>query len=101
MPKRAAALLLLAFALVGLLAFRQVGSVDIGFHLTAGSHILAGDGWPRHDSFTYTVNDHDYVDTSWGFQVLVALVERAAGAHGLVLLVVALVLGIFYVLYRT
>lgn len=101
MPKRAAALLLLAFALVGLLAFRQVGSVDIGFHLAAGSQILSGDGWPRHDSFTYTVNDHDYVDTSWGFQVLVALVERAAGAQGLVLLVVVLVLGIFYVLVRT
>jgi hypothetical protein len=97
----AAVLLSLAFLLVALLAFRQVGSVDAGFHLRAGNAILSGAGWPTHDTFTYTVNDHEYVDTSWGFQVLAALVERAAGAPGLVLLVTAAVLGTFLVLYRT
>jgi tetratricopeptide (TPR) repeat protein len=95
------ALLLLAFAAIGLLAFRQVGSVDIGFHLKAGEAILSGAGWPTHDTFTYTVNDHPYVDTSWGYQVVAALVHRAASTQGLVLLHVAFVLGIFLVLYRT
>jgi hypothetical protein len=76
--------------LLVVLALRQVASLDVGFHLTAGRYILAGNGWPRTDPFTYTVNDHAYVDTSWGYQVLLSLVERAAGAPGLVLLHVGL-----------
>src|SRR5262245_12787622 len=99
--RAAIVLLSLAFLLIGLLAFREVGSVDVGFHLRAGNQILSGEGWPRHDSFTYTVNDHDYVDTSWGFQVLAAVAERAGGSGGLVLFVVAVVLATFAVLCRT
>ena len=78
--------------LFGLLALRQVASPDIGFHLKAGNHILAGNGWPANDAFTYTVNDHAYIDTSWGYQVVLALFERIAGAPGMILLHVALAL---------
>ncbi|HUN81115.1 MAG TPA: hypothetical protein VMV81_06340, partial [Phycisphaerae bacterium] len=82
-------------ALLAIFAFRQVSSFDIGFHLKAGDYILSGQGWPRHDSFTYTLNDHPYIDTSWGYQVLVALSERAAGPAGIVLFHELLLLGTF------
>lgn len=95
------ALLSLVFLVLGLLAFRQIGSLDVGFHLKAGEYILSNGGWPTHDPFTYTLADHEYVDTSWGYQVLIAVVHRVAGPRGLVLLHTALVLGIFFVLYRT
>ncbi len=95
------AVLLIVFALLVLLAARQVASLDVGFHLKAGEYILSGRGWPANDPFTYTVNDHPYVDTSWGYQVLLVATERIAGAPGLVLLNVLLVLGIFVILCRT
>ena len=66
----------LVLVLIGLFALRQVSSPDIGFHLRAGNYILSGNGWPPNDPFTYTVTDHAYLDTSWGYQVLLALVER-------------------------
>ena len=62
-------------------ALREVASPDIGFHLKAGNHILDGNGWPRTDPFTYTVTDHAYIDTSWGYQVALAVVERVAARH--------------------
>lgn len=83
-----------AVALAALLAMRQVASFDAGFHLRVGRSILDGQGWPRLDRFTYTVTDRPYIDTSWGYQVILALVEAAAGPAGLVLLHVALVVAL-------
>jgi hypothetical protein len=95
------AALALVFALTVLLALRQVDSLDVGFHLKAGNHVLDGRGWPRTDPFSFTMREHRYVDTSWGYQVLIAAVERLGGAGGLVLLHAALVLGVFVLLWRT
>jgi len=87
--------------LLAVFAVRQIGSHDLGFHLRAGEQILDGGGWPRHDTFTYTVNDHEYLDTSWGYQVVVTTVHRLAGTRGLVLLHALLILGVFLAIYRT
>ena len=95
------AALLLVLGLAAVLAFRQVGSLDVGFHLKAGNHILAGQGWPRTDPFSFTMSDHAWIDTSWGYQVLVALVEGGAGAPGLVLLHAALVISTLTLLWRS
>ncbi len=78
--------LVAVLVLLGSLSFRQVASLDVGFHLRAGEHILSGAGWPTTDPFTYTVGDHAYVDTSWGYQVVLTWVERVLGAPGMVLL---------------
>src|SRR5437867_8090174 len=93
--------LVVVLALLALLAAREVASPDIGFHLKAGEYILAGHGWPRTDSFTYTIKGHPYVDTSWGYQVLLALLQRAFDAPGLVLFHDLVVVAIFFTLYRT
>lgn len=97
----ALAALLTVFALLTALAVRQVGSLDAGFHLEAGEHILSGHGWPRSDSFTYTVNDRPYIDTSWGYQVVLALIHRLFGPAGLVLFHAALALAIFLLVTMT
>jgi tetratricopeptide (TPR) repeat protein len=91
----------LVLLLIGLLAVRKVGSPDAGFHLATGAAILAGGGWPRMDTFTYTVREHRYVDTSWGYDVLVAAVEARFGLPGLVLLHAGLVVAAFAIVLRT
>lgn len=95
------ATILLLFGMLAALAVRQVQTVDIGFHLKTGEYILATKSWPRTDSFTFTVRDHPYINASWGYDVLVALTNRAAGAPGLALLHAGLALAIFVVLWRT
>jgi len=82
----------MAFLLAALFSCRQLGSADLGFHLKTGEYILAGHGWPKTDPFTDTMKDHAYIDTSWGFDVLVAQVHRLAGPAGLTLLTMALTL---------
>ncbi len=93
--------LALVLLLIGILALRQVDSLDVGFHLEAGEYLLDGNGWPRTDPFSFTMREQRYVDTSWGYQVLIASVQRVLGPQGLVLLHAAFVLGTFLLLWRT
>ncbi|MDZ4805901.1 MAG: hypothetical protein SGI90_13660 [Candidatus Eisenbacteria bacterium] len=87
-------LIALAFLLAALLSCRQLGSADLGFHLKTGEYILSGHGWPQTDPFTDTMKDHAYIDTSWGFDVLVAQVHRLTGPAGLTFLTMVLTLAI-------
>ena len=102
---RAPSLAGIAFLAIGLLltllALRQVGNPDTGFHLKAGESILSGNGWPVTDTFTFTLRGHPYVDTSWGYQVLTAAVLRAGGVSGLVLFHALLILAVFSIVLRT
>ena len=72
-------------------AFR-IFSNDLGWHLASGEWVLAERAVPRVDPFTSTVRGREWVDHEWGAQVLLELVERAAGVEGLVALRVAVVL---------
>lgn len=91
----------LALLLLVLFSFHEVGGMDEGFHLRAGEFILDGNGWPRTDPFTYTLTDRPYVDTSWGYQVLLALAHRLGGAPGMVLLHSAILSATAVLVYRT
>lgn len=90
-----------AFLLLAIFAVRQIGSPDLGFHLRAGASILEGAGWPRTDTFTFTVRDHAYIDTSWGFQVLATAVHGLFGVWGLLTWQVVTALLLFFAVYRT
>ncbi|MBI5762730.1 MAG: tetratricopeptide repeat protein [Planctomycetes bacterium] len=85
----------LPFVLLVISATRQVSSLDIGFHLRGGEYILDGNGWPGNDTFTYTCRERPYIDTSWGYQVMVASAQRMAGAAGIVGMHVALLVAAF------
>ena len=47
------------------------------------------------------MGDHAYTDTSWGYDILVAAVQKLGGAPGLVVVHALLVLGIFAILLLT
>lgn len=91
--RRAALAAVLALAFV--LALRQISAHDAGFHLEAGSWILDHRAWPDRDVFTYTLGERPYVDTSWGYQVVVAALARLAGSPGVVLFHALLVVAVF------
>ena len=93
--------LILGFGLLAVLALRQVGAPDVGFHLKAGEYILSGHGWPRNDPFTTTLKDHPYIDTSWGYQVVLAAIQRGFDSAGVVIFHTLLVLLVFITLTRT
>lgn len=76
-----------------LLAWREVSEVDLGFHLRAGQWIVEHRQWPQNDLFTYTVNDHAYVDLHWLYQVALFGLYQAGGPLALVLAHTAGILG--------
>ncbi|HEX7879127.1 MAG TPA: hypothetical protein VF720_06935 [Candidatus Eisenbacteria bacterium] len=85
-------LIALSFLLAALLACRQLASADLGFHLKTGDYILGGHGWPKTDPFTVTMKGHPYIDTSWGFDVLVTIANKLAGPTGIGILAIFLTL---------
>ncbi len=80
------------FLLAGFLCFRLIHSPDIGFHIKAGNWIIDNLHFPVKDTFTYTLNQNDYIDIYWLYQVVFAFVNRWSGESGIVVLNALLVL---------
>ena len=76
-------------------------SVDLAYQLRAGAEILAGNGIPSVDTWTFTVAGAPWLDQQWGAQVLLAAVYQAAGWTGLALLRAALVGATFWLVTTT
>jgi hypothetical protein len=92
-----------AFLAVGLpvlaALIANLPSVDLAYHLRAGIGILAGNGIPTVDSWTFTAAGAAWTDQQWGAQVILAAVHQLAGWTGLVLLRAALIGIIFGCLF--
>ncbi len=89
LPRLWATLAILLPVLGALLA--NLSSVDLAYHLRAGTEILAGAGIPARDTFTFTAAGEPWVDQQWGAQVILATAYRLGGWTGLVILRAALV----------
>ncbi|MEZ0240341.1 MAG: hypothetical protein ACAH65_06035, partial [Chloroflexota bacterium] len=76
-------------------------TVDLTYHLRAGAGILAGEGIPTVDTWTFTVAGAPWLDQQWSAQVLLTAVYQAAGWTGLALLRAALVALTFALLLAT
>ena len=70
-------------------------AVDLAYQLRAGADILAGNGIPTVDTWTFTAAGTPWLDQQWGAQVVLAAVFQAAGWTGLALLRAALVGAVF------
>ncbi|HKQ46503.1 MAG TPA: hypothetical protein VJZ71_00355 [Phycisphaerae bacterium] len=77
------------------LSWTKLGSIDLGYHLAYGRHFLATGQIVEVDPFLYPENAKPFVNANWGSQVVMALVERAAGAGGLFALCLGLIAVIF------
>ncbi len=82
----------LAIALPALAALLvPMPAVDLAYQLRAGAGILAGEGIPTVDTWTFTVYGTPWLDQQWGAQAILAGVFELGGWTGLVLLRAALV----------
>lgn len=92
-----------AFLAVGLpvlaALIANLPSVDLAYHLRAGAEILAGNGIPTVDAWTFTAAGTPWTDQQWGAQVILAAVYQVGGWTGLVVLRAALIGVIFSCLF--
>ncbi len=62
--------LLLVLVLAGLLARHSLTDLDIWFHLRAGRDLLAGQGFPHVNTYSFSSPDFPWLNHEWLFQVL-------------------------------
>jgi hypothetical protein len=81
-----------------------MSAVDLAFQLRAGAAILAGQGIPTADTWTFTVAGAPWHDQQWLAQAFLAAVSGAGGWAGLAILraaLVALAFGLLLAAIRT
>ncbi len=86
--------------LLALFSTRKIETYDLGFHLKAGSWIVQNLSFPSKDTFTYTQNGQDYLDSHWLFQILLYFFQTTLGYPFLTLLNVVVLLLVFLVMTR-
>ena len=86
------------FAIVAALSIFSVVNRDLGFHLASGAYIWDHGSIPTHDPFSYIAEGRRWIDSHWLFQVLIYAIHSGAGAPGLVIMRVGVVMGIFALL---
>jgi len=92
--------LLLFFITVFSFSLRYLSDHDLGFHLKGGQWIWEHKAVPDKDTYTYTVNQNDYIDSHWFFQLVVWCFYTLAGYSGVSLLVAILITAIFYIQWK-
>ena len=73
-----------ALTLIFLSQIVPVYTVDVFYHLAVGEWILDQGSVPEQGLFSATRGERPWVDNEWGFQVLVAIIDRAFGLPGLI-----------------
>ena len=73
-----------------LLGCQELASSDIWWHVRSGQWILEHRSAPGLDPFTFTSSDLLWVDMTWLFQVMLAVVFAAGGVRSIVLVTAAM-----------
>jgi len=74
----------LVIAVAAVLAFRRIGDFDTWWHLASGRWIVAHGTIPHHDTLSFTVPDHPWINLQWLFDVMIYGLYRVGGAPLLV-----------------
>ena len=82
------------------MAVRETVDPDMWWHLRTGEAIL-GSGIPRHDIFSFTVPNHQWITHEWLSQVFMWGVYRLAGLPGLIIVFAGLIALTFWLVYRS
>jgi hypothetical protein len=81
--------------------FRLInGDGDLGRHITIGNHVLENRVVPTHDIFSHTMTGEYLVPHEWLLGVIFALVTRAMGLDGAVLISGIVIASAFVFVYR-
>ena len=69
----------LVVLLTGAFALRRLDNTDTWFHLAAGRWIVAHGAIPAHDTLSWTVRDHPWINVQWLFDVLIYILYKVGG----------------------
>lgn len=72
-----------AVLFVGAISWFELASVDLGYHLCYGRQFLERGSIVVRDPFIYAVSDHFFINANWGFQIVIAWLERVGGVAAL------------------
>lgn len=104
--ERSSAIYLFLLVLLGIFIFfisfqKQHWDTDIFWALKSGEWIISNLSIPVTDPFSYTFTDKEWIDFTWGFQVIAYLFYTYLGGWlGLFILQFGLLLATFFILYR-
>jgi hypothetical protein len=73
---------------------------DFWWHLKTGEWILAGNGIPYVDLYTFRDSDKPWIDLHWGFQVLITVLYHAGGIPLVTLTKAAVITGAVAIAWR-
>ncbi len=85
------------FLLLILLSLRLIIDVDLGFHLRGGQWMLENRSFHRHDVFTYTVNNHEYIAMYWLYQIGLFITYTLFGYGGISIINTLLLASVFFI----
>lgn len=88
------------FATVAAYSAHDIANLDIWYHLRSGRFILENFKIPQLNIFSYIAADHPSHDPYWLFQIIIYLTHRIAGANGLVVFKIAVLLAMFFFLFK-
>ncbi len=71
-------------AVAAVLSFRRISDFDTWWHLASGRWIVTNAGVPNHDTLSFTVPDHEWINLQWLFDILIYGVHTVGGANLLV-----------------
>ncbi len=91
--------LLSSFLLLALFSAHYIHDPDLGFHLKGGQWILQNHCFPSTDTYTYTVPDHDYINSQWLYQIVLYLLYLAGNYALLSIFNIVLIVTAFALLW--
>lgn len=91
----------LCFLVAFVLAMKQLREPDIWWQLLAGRWMLEHGEITRTDVFSYTMTGHAWINVKWLYEIIIAIIEKACGPHGVLLLQGLVNIAIAYCLLKT
>jgi len=73
---------------------------DTGWHIATGMHIIGTISIPNSDIFSHTAQGAPWVTHEWLSEVVFALLHRAMGMNGIVVMTAVVISLVFFFLYR-
>ncbi len=83
------------------LGMKQLREPDVWWQLLAGRWMLQHGQVTHSDMFSYTMAGHSWVNVKWFYEVLIALLEKALGPEGVLLLQCIVNVGLVWLLFKT
>ena len=93
-------IIFLLFFFLASLFIHNIQSFDLWWHLETGEYILDTLSIPETDPFAYTAS-RDWIDLQWIFQVVIFIIQHNLGLNALIIFKSLVLLGAFFILFKT